>query len=208
VAIRQKIQRYLIDPLRRWYFGAPPMDDAACPIYLPGEDNGRLQTGGDGEADAALLAAESAYIHQRRGGGSRSYRIGLALSGGGIRSATFSLGVMQRLARAGILDQIDYLSTVSGGGYIGSGLSWWLSGKSGSRHPYGLGKNDFPYGTDDPGSHTGDPEILRAPRRMTDLAWRSACWAIFAGHDRARRPGLRGILAPPGPFFLRAPNPG
>jgi len=68
---------------------------------------------------------------------------GLALSGGGIRSATFSLGVLQALARAApaetsasaqassaapnpplagpcILSQFDYLSTVSGGGYIGS----------------------------------------------------------------------------------------
>ncbi len=45
---------------------------------------------------------------------------GLALSGGGIRSATFNLGVLQALAQAGILKEIDYLSTVSGGGYTGS----------------------------------------------------------------------------------------
>src|SRR5690606_23341560 len=34
----------------------------------------------------------------------------LCLSGGGIRSATFNLGVLQGLARAGILDKFDYLS--------------------------------------------------------------------------------------------------
>jgi Patatin-like phospholipase len=45
--------------------------------------------------------------------------IGLALSGGGIRSATFSLGVLQSLAKRGFLEKIDYLSTVSGGGYAG-----------------------------------------------------------------------------------------
>lgn len=45
---------------------------------------------------------------------------GLALSGGGIRSATLSLGLLQALARRGALPQIDYLSTVSGGGYAGS----------------------------------------------------------------------------------------
>jgi len=45
---------------------------------------------------------------------------GLALSGGGIRSATFNLGVLQALAQAGVLKDIDYLSTVSGGGYTGS----------------------------------------------------------------------------------------
>jgi len=49
----------------------------------------------------------------------------LCLSGGGIRSATFALGVLQGLARKGILGKFDYLSTVSGGGYIGSWLSAW-----------------------------------------------------------------------------------
>ncbi|HWC90405.1 MAG TPA: hypothetical protein VG433_12140, partial [Pirellulales bacterium] len=48
--------------------------------------------------------------------------IGLALSGGGIRSATFALGLLQALASAGLLRSIDYLSTVSGGGYCGAFL--------------------------------------------------------------------------------------
>jgi hypothetical protein len=51
----------------------------------------------------------------------------LCLSGGGIRSATFALGVLQGLARFGLLGQFHYLSTVSGGGYIGSWLSAWRS---------------------------------------------------------------------------------
>lgn len=49
---------------------------------------------------------------------------GLAFSGGGIRSATFNLGVIQALEEMGLLQYVDYLSTVSGGGYIGS---WYLS---------------------------------------------------------------------------------
>jgi hypothetical protein len=49
----------------------------------------------------------------------------LCLSGGGIRSATFSLGVITALAERKRLSEIDYLSTVSGGGYIGSWLSAW-----------------------------------------------------------------------------------
>jgi Patatin-like phospholipase len=53
-------------------------------------------------------------------------RIGLALSGGGIRSATFCLGVLQGLAKGRRLAQFDYLSTVSGGGYVGSWLSAWI----------------------------------------------------------------------------------
>ena len=48
---------------------------------------------------------------------------GLAFSGGGIRSATFNLGVLQGLAELGLLKRFDYLSTVSGGGYIGSWLT-------------------------------------------------------------------------------------
>ena len=55
---------------------------------------------------------------------------GLALSGGGIRSATFNLGVIQGLAEHGLLKYLDYLSTVSGGGYIGS----WLHGVIKNRH--------------------------------------------------------------------------
>ena len=51
--------------------------------------------------------------------------IGLAFSGGGIRSATFCLGVIQGLASRQLLRLVDYLSTVSGGGYIGSWLSSW-----------------------------------------------------------------------------------
>ncbi|HVR62596.1 MAG TPA: hypothetical protein VMU50_11880 [Polyangia bacterium] len=48
--------------------------------------------------------------------------IGLALSGGGIRSATVSLGILQALAKRGRLRFIDYVSTASGGGYIGTFL--------------------------------------------------------------------------------------
>jgi hypothetical protein len=51
---------------------------------------------------------------------------GLALSGGGIRSATFALGIFQGLASLGILPCLDYLSTVSGCGYAGS----WLPGSN------------------------------------------------------------------------------
>src|SRR5438045_592114 len=48
---------------------------------------------------------------------------GLAFSGGGIRSATFNLGILQALAERGLLRKFDYVSTVSGRGYIGSWLA-------------------------------------------------------------------------------------
>ena len=58
--------------------------------------------------------------------------VGLAFSGGGIRSASFTLGVAQALQENSISDNsdksiystFDYLSTVSGGGYTGAALTW------------------------------------------------------------------------------------
>lgn len=57
----------------------------------------------------------------------------ICLSGGGIRSATFGLGVLQGLARNGLLSKFNYLSTVSGGGHIGAWLLAWIH-----RHPKGV----------------------------------------------------------------------
>src|SRR5262249_19553194 len=51
---------------------------------------------------------------------------GLAFPGGGIRSATFNLGVLQGLASLRLLRLFDYLSTVSGGGFIGGWLAAWI----------------------------------------------------------------------------------
>ena len=46
--------------------------------------------------------------------------VGLAISGGGIRSASFGLGILQAFYRGGLLRFCDYLSTVSGGSYVGA----------------------------------------------------------------------------------------
>ncbi len=59
--------------------------------------------------------------------------IGLALSGGGIRSATFNLGLLTGLNKLNILGKIDYLATVSGGGYLGSFWTAWLAHQKGRR---------------------------------------------------------------------------
>ncbi|HYH69423.1 MAG TPA: hypothetical protein VD866_32310 [Urbifossiella sp.] len=52
--------------------------------------------------------------------------VGLALSGGGIRSASTSLGFLQGLGRLRLLRVFDYLSTVSGGGYTGGWFAAWV----------------------------------------------------------------------------------
>ena len=138
--------------------------------------------------------------------------IGLALSGGGIRSATFSLGVIQALAAkhkkdnavadkntdnaetnpkeiqcGDYLRYIDYISTVSGGGYIGGSLTWLLhssakedseesagrmaSSQQGAgsqqnpRKPFGTRTDNLPYGVNDPrhkrSRGSQDPVMLR-----------------------------------------------
>lgn len=45
-------------------------------------------------------------------------KIGLALSGGGVRAAVFHLGVLRRLADQGLLEEVSTLSTVSGGSLV------------------------------------------------------------------------------------------
>src|SRR5690606_17743230 len=55
-------------------------------------------------------------------GNPRRDALGIGISGGGIRSATFALGVFQALADKDLLRRFDYVSTVSGGGYFGSFL--------------------------------------------------------------------------------------
>src|SRR5207237_5080217 len=74
------------------------------------------------ELNEKLLPALYHLIHSLK-------RSALCLSGGGIRSATFNLGILQGLARYHMLDEFDYLSTVSGGGFIGGWLSAWIKRK-------------------------------------------------------------------------------
>lgn len=71
----------------------------------------------------AVLDAEIRGMSQTRQEVNRNNLIGLAFSGGGIRSATLNLGILQGLAKKGLLPKFDYLSTVSGGGYIGAWFS-------------------------------------------------------------------------------------
>lgn len=91
-----------------------------------------------------VLNAELDLIAARRGGGTSEgdrtnpYRraramnlAALAFSGGGIRSAVFNLGFLQGLANRKAVRGFDYLSTVSGGGYVGAWLSALLHRKKG-----------------------------------------------------------------------------
>jgi hypothetical protein len=96
---------------------------------LPAEAESELASASD---EKARLKAIYAAIH-RLNADPATARTALCISGGGIRSATFALGVLQRLAAFGLLAKFHFLSTVSGGGYIGS----WLSSFA-RRDPQGM----------------------------------------------------------------------
>lgn len=68
-----------------------------------------------------MYAEEHAAIREARP--NAAPYIGLALSGGGIRSAGFAAGVMKGLHEIGLLDQVGYVSSISGGGYAGA---WYM----------------------------------------------------------------------------------
>ena len=72
--------------------------------------------------DKPVPASLPDYYRSVQAGGQTA----LCLSGGGIRSAAFALGVLQALSRKRLLTQFHYLSTVSGGGYIGGWLQRWM----------------------------------------------------------------------------------
>jgi hypothetical protein len=91
------------------YLNRVALDDIFCEYLQRGED--------------ARLAKIYEVIHRQY---DAKPTTALCISGGGIRSATFGLGLIQGLARRNLLDKFDYLSTVSGGGYIGGWLSSWI----------------------------------------------------------------------------------
>src|SRR5205085_2022705 len=66
--------------------------------------------------------AEREILAQRPNAVRRVPLVGIGVSGGGIRSATFALGVFQSIAHLRLLGRVDYISTVSGGGYFGAFL--------------------------------------------------------------------------------------
>ena len=118
---------------------------------------GRMDESSEGLRDAELEYIRAWREKKEHNGGEPKNLTGLALSGGGIRSATFSLGVLQALAKKGLLEKMDYLSTVSGGGYIGSSLTWLTSDPARRRYgvKFGVGRKDFPFGTKGPNAPSG-----------------------------------------------------
>jgi hypothetical protein len=101
--------------------------------------------------------------------------VGFALSGGGIRSATFCLGVFRALARHGLVRKIDVLSTVSGGGYFGAFL-----GALFTRRHDGKEVSDAA-----PAAEAGKPGVLRVC--LDVLSGRSAAATTARAREEAER---------------------
>jgi hypothetical protein len=99
---------------------------------------------------------------------------GLGLSGGGIRSAALALGVLQALAEKNVLKRFDYISSVSGGGYLAGSLQWWWY--SGARDDaahdgqpqFGTGQKNFPYG---PARFSSGKESVLVVRTRRNLSF-------------------------------------
>lgn len=84
---------------------------------------------------------------------------GIAFSGGGIRSASFCMGVMLGLARTRIYEGADFVSSVSGGGYLVTLL------RSAREHAPGLGCNPL-RSTDG-----GESPLLTQVRARSSSMW-------------------------------------
>ena len=142
-----------------------------------------------------MLEREEQYIDSRRKKAGLSDEkgrtsIGLALSGGGIRSATLCLGVVQALAKnTELTKRIDYLSTVSGGGYLGSALSSLLSCRQLQAYPGLSDRSQYRFGDDDSPhfrleQENGSPfHELRDPPNAGSLSWLNG--SMVLAHLRA-----------------------
>lgn len=113
----------------------PPVPEDGMPSIVHEAGLVRWRPMGVGPASqdpalAGLARAEREAVQARRRNYGldvgRDWAAGIALSGGGIRSASFSLGVLTSLAKRNVLPRFDYLSTVSGGGYAGAFLTQLL----------------------------------------------------------------------------------
>ncbi|MEQ1950049.1 patatin-like phospholipase family protein [Mesorhizobium yinganensis] len=118
----------------------------------------RLQRRKDAAAEAARLRNEQP-----------PNLFGVALSGGGIRSASFCLGALQALDQQGLIARADYLSTVSGGGYIGAGMVAAMNRRPGI-FPFtasAAGSGDVR--DSEPVTHLRDYSRFLAPKGTRDL---------------------------------------
>lgn len=115
---------------------------------------------------------------------------GVTLSGGGIRSASYCLGALQALHAWGLVNRIDYLSTVSGGGYVGTSMIAGMNASHEKVSESRAGECEFPFARASGGdirdceavSHLRDYSRFLAPRGFLDIVTSVAIimrgWAV------------------------------
>ena len=140
----------------------------ACGYKLPPEPSPWVPT---------LPAATSDAERQMLGG--RSPEWGLALSGGGLRSALFSVGALKAMYDAGLLERMDIVSSVSGGGYA----AYWL------------------YSQHDPTAAAAQPFGHR--RLASEVYSRELCSLITSGKFYTNWRAVRRAVSPFPPSFPR-----
>jgi hypothetical protein len=121
--------RYSNDAMKAIEHGSPKDAEGLIERYeeLRGKETSWPRTG---EAAPGVSEAEAKDVYYAA---AEEKLAGLCLSGGGIRSATFCLGILQTLAEHDLIGEFDYISSVSGGGYIHEWMAAWLH-----REPRGL----------------------------------------------------------------------
>ena len=121
--------------------------------------------------------------------------VGLALSGGGVRSAAFNLGLLQSLHEDDLLRHVDYMSTVSGGGYVGASLS------SLALHP----QTDFGWKTNHHESAPahGKPESVSGHEIATDEELLGNRFSLTSTDDGRQPPRVLELIH--GGGYLRRP---
>jgi hypothetical protein len=117
----------LFGHVHSWSAPAGERDPAAAPAAPAAV----AEVDADDPGEAAAPAAGKDSAVEESDAGATPPLAALCFSGGGIRSATFNLGVLQGLAKLGLLGRFDYLSSVSGGGYISGWLARWLHAAGG-----------------------------------------------------------------------------
>ena len=155
MAIDWRSRREKDDPLDTWEVlaeefeeGGQRLDDVldtGAQKYFEAKEKLEYQKQQDerGKANPQDLGAAQEDFDRERRGVERDLfrqfhahpRTALCFSGGGVRSATFGLGVLNGLAKlapASPLPQFDFLSTVSGGGYLGGWFSAWAAAPASS----------------------------------------------------------------------------
>ncbi|MEL7448399.1 MAG: hypothetical protein AAFN78_04275 [Pseudomonadota bacterium] len=137
-----------------------------------------------------VAASESEWIERRReaaGVANNDDTVGLALSGGGIRSATFNLGLLMALGERNLLKNVDYLSSVSGGGYIAACLTWLLARLPGRSRPFTA---------ETEGAHGSVQDWLRAHGKYLVAEYGFSGWTLGASILAATLLNLLVMLPP------------